>query len=159
MSRAITPIPLTDAKSKIEAVLAAIPETWNRHDMAAYASHFTEDADFVNILGMHWRGRVAIEAQHVDIHKTVFRNSQLRTLGHTIRFLTPEVAIAHLNWQMTGHETGPVKGWQPAAVRTGVLTAVLIPEGDVWRITAMHNTDSVPVPGLGLGMQVPGLGE
>ena len=149
MSRAVTPIQPTEAESKIGAFLAALPETWNRHDMVAYASHFSENADFVNILGMHWRGRAAIEASHIAIHKGIFRNSRLEALDQTIRFLTPEVAVAHVNWQMTGHETGQVKEWQPAATRKGVLTAVLVPEGDTWKITALHNTDIVPVPSMG----------
>ena len=79
-------IPSTAAISEIEKVLAALPESWNRHDMVAYASYFTDNADFINILGMHWRGRAAIEAQHINIHKTIFRNSQLQALEphHTI---------------------------------------------------------------------------
>ncbi len=140
-----------DAQTKIAAVLAALSESWNRHDMVGYASHFCEDADFVNVLGMHVRGRAAIEAQHIAIHKTVFRNSQLEALQQTVRFLTPEVAVAHVNWQMTGHDTSQTKEWQPGAARKGVLTAVLVPEGDTWRISALHNTDSVSVPALGAG--------
>ena len=97
------------------------------------------------------RGRAAIEAQHIAIHKTVFRNSQLEALQQTVRFLTPEVAVAHVNWQMTGHDTSQTKEWQPGAARKGVLTAVLVPEGDTWRISALHNTDSVSVPALGAG--------
>lgn len=115
--------------------------------MAAFAAQFTEDTDFVNVLGLHLRGRPAIEAQHVAIHQIVFRSSQLQRLDQTIRSLTSEVAVAHVNWQMTGHETGPVKQWQPE-VRRGILTAVL-PEGDTWRITTLHNTDTLAVPGLG----------
>jgi uncharacterized protein (TIGR02246 family) len=91
--------PTADTVSKIEAVIAALSESWNCHDMVAYASHFTENADFINILGMHWRGRPAIEAQHIAIHETIFRNSQLQELNHTIRFLTPEVAVAHPKMQ------------------------------------------------------------
>ncbi len=140
--------PPAAAISEIEKVLAALPESWNRHDMVAYASQFSENADFVNILGMHWQGRPAIEAQHITIHKTVFRNSQLRALNHSIRFLTPAVAVAHVNWEMTGHEIPVTKEWQPAEKRRGILTAVLVPEGDTWRITALHNTDIVPIPGM-----------
>jgi hypothetical protein len=57
----------TDAKPKIEAVLSALQQSWNRHDVAAFAAQFTENADFVNVVGMHVRGRPAIEAQHVAI--------------------------------------------------------------------------------------------
>ena len=148
MSQNAKPTSPPGAEAKIEAVLAALPESWNRHDMVAYSSHFTEDADFINILGMHWRGRPAIEANHIVNHKAMFSKSRLESLSHTIRFLTPEVAVAHVNWQMTGHEIGRSQEWQPAAVRKGVLTAVLVPDGDTWRITALHNTDIVPIPAM-----------
>ena len=149
MSDTITPIHSAEAKSKVETVLAALQESWNRHDMVTFAAQFTQDADFVNVLGMHLRGRPAIEAQHIAIHKTVFRNSQLRALGQSIRFLAPQIAVAHLDWEMTGHETPAVEGWKLPATRKGVLTAVLVAESDNWRITALHNTDTVPVPGMG----------
>jgi uncharacterized protein (TIGR02246 family) len=149
MSDTITPIHSAEAKSKVETVLAALRESWNRHDMVAFAAQFTQDADFVNVIGMHERGRSAIEALHIAIHKTMFRNSQLRTLGQSVRFLTPQVAVAHVDWEMTGHESPEVEGWTLRAIRKGVLTAVLVAESDNWRITALHNTDTVPVPGMG----------
>jgi hypothetical protein len=37
--------PTAAAISEIGKVLAALPESWNRHDMVAYASYFTDDAD------------------------------------------------------------------------------------------------------------------
>jgi uncharacterized protein (TIGR02246 family) len=148
MSHAITPICATDAEATVKAVLAALSECWNRHDMAAFSSHFTQNADFVNVFGLHLRGRPAIEAQHIAIHQTFFRNSRLRTLGQSVRFLAPQVAVAHVEWEMTGYETGPMKQWQ-SEVRKGMLTAVLVSEGDAWRITALHNTDTIPAPGIG----------
>ncbi len=148
MNQTVTPIRQAAAESKIEAVLAALEDSCNRHDMPAYAAQFTADADFVNVLGMRQRGRPTIEAQHIAIHKTVFRNSQLRTLGKSVRFLTPQVAVAHVDWEMTGHETSHIKDWNLPAVRKGVLTAVLVVDGDAWRIAALHNTDTVPMPGL-----------
>src|SRR5580704_6616525 len=54
-----------EAKSKIESLLAALHDSWNRHDMAAFASQFAQDADFVNVIGMPLHARPAIEAQHV----------------------------------------------------------------------------------------------
>ena len=149
MNQTITPPRQTDAKPKIEAVLSALQQSWNRHDVAAFATQFTENADFVNVVGMHVRGRPAIEAQHVAIHKTVFRNSQLRTLGQSVRLLAPQVAVAHVDWEMTGHDMSHIKDWSLPEVRQGVLTAVLVSEGDTWRIAALHNTDTVPALGPG----------
>ena len=149
MTQTATPLPPLEAKAKIAATLAVLEESWNRHDMIVYAAQFTPDADFVNVLGMLQRGRPAIEAQHVAIHKTFFRNSRIQTLDQSIRFLTPEVAVAHVTWQMTGHETPQVNEWHLPAIRKGILTAVLVSQGELWRIAALHNTDSVPVAGLG----------
>ena len=56
----------SDARSQIANVVDGLTESWNRHDMEAYAAQFAEDADFVNVIGMHWRGRAEIEARHVD---------------------------------------------------------------------------------------------
>ena len=50
---------------------------------------------------------------------------------------------------MTGHDISNVKDWSLPEVRKGILTAVLVSEGDTWRIVALHGTDTVPLPGLG----------
>ena len=112
--------------------------------MIKFAAQFTEDADFVNVLGMHWRGRVKIEARHADLHRTIFRNSHLRMLGSSSRPLAPSVILAHMQWEMSGHEASP--GVPFADVRRGALTAVFVERNGRWVIAALHNTDSVPAP-------------
>jgi hypothetical protein len=46
---------------------AALPATGRNLPLPTVAAQFTENADFVNVVGMHVRGRPAIEAQHVAI--------------------------------------------------------------------------------------------
>jgi uncharacterized protein (TIGR02246 family) len=118
-----------DPKTQVVAVISVLTESWNRHDMTAYAAQFTGDADFVNVVGMHWRGLREIEAQHARLHRIVFRNSTLRDLNRSVRFHGPGVARAHVGWEMTGHESLP--GWQMPETRRGVLTAVLVRETTV----------------------------
>jgi Domain of unknown function (DUF4440) len=38
----------------IQAVVKAYEACWNRHDMAALAELFADDAHWVNIVGMYW---------------------------------------------------------------------------------------------------------
>lgn len=45
----------------VRAVANSWSDAWNRHDMALLAKLFTEDADFVNVGGRHWKGREQIE--------------------------------------------------------------------------------------------------
>jgi uncharacterized protein (TIGR02246 family) len=136
----------TPATTKIEGFVHAVIDAWNRHDMRAYAACFTQDADFVNVVGMHWRGRPEIEACHIRLHETVFRDTSLRTLEWTVRFLGPEVGLVHISWEMTG--AVGTENWQVPKVRHGVMTLVLVPAAEAefgWLATSAHNTEVVPL--------------
>ncbi|MDX8512638.1 SgcJ/EcaC family oxidoreductase [Mesorhizobium captivum] len=45
------------ALSKPEDVATAFADAWNRHDMDDFAALFSEDANFVNVVGMWWKNR------------------------------------------------------------------------------------------------------
>jgi hypothetical protein len=51
-----------DATASVKSVMASLAESWNRHDVTAFAAALRDDADFVNVIGMHWQGRHEIEA-------------------------------------------------------------------------------------------------
>ena len=127
------------AQSEILAVVKAMFDGWNSHDMSLYASSFAEDADFVNVLGLHWHGRADIEARHVELHRKIFRNSSLKMLNSALRAIAPSVVLAHIHWEMTGHETPPFTPFAP--VRQGLLTAVFVERDGRWLIASLHNTD------------------
>jgi uncharacterized protein (TIGR02246 family) len=132
-----------NAAASVEAVVSALAQGWNRHDMTAFAAAFSENADFVNVIGMHWQGRQEIEAKHAQVHRTIFRNSRLRLVEQAVRFLSPTIALAHASWEMKGAETLP--GWNAPETRRGIMTLVLTKEADRWLIAAAHNTDIIPV--------------
>lgn len=135
-----------EIKSQIDVVLKSLTDAWNNHDMTRYAAQFADDADFVNVFGMHWHGRDAIEAQHVAIHRSIFRNSSVRVEQSSIRPLAPGVMLAHLNWEMRGHEIPP--GAPFSEIRHGLMTAVFVEQQGQWLIAALHNSDVVEVPPL-----------
>ena len=127
----------------VDTVVSAVVEAWNRLDMQAYSAQFTDDADFVNVVGMHFRGRPQIEAVHIDLHRTIFRNSIVRAVSTTVRFVSDQIALAHVAWEMTGAEGLP--GWNVPELRKGMMGLVLVRNGDRWLITAAQNTDAVPL--------------
>jgi hypothetical protein len=45
-----------DDESAVRNVLAEYAVAWNRHDMAAFGRLFTENCDYVNVAGVHWKG-------------------------------------------------------------------------------------------------------
>ena len=133
-----------EAKSQVEAVVKALIESWNAHDMTVYGAQFADDADFVNVLGMHWRGRSEIERLHAELHRTIFRNSSLRLEDYSVRPLGPGILLAHVKWEMRGHESPP--GAPFAEIRHGMITAVFVEKEERWLISALQNTEIVPVP-------------
>jgi uncharacterized protein (TIGR02246 family) len=62
--------------------------------MKALEPLFHEDAEFINVVGMHWRGRPAIVAAHVAFHATTFKNVGMKTDAVAIRPVGPGIAIA-----------------------------------------------------------------
>jgi uncharacterized protein (TIGR02246 family) len=133
----------TQTAPGVETVVSAVVNAWNRHDMKAFSAQFTEDADFVNVLGMHFLGRPQIEAVHIDLHRTIFKNSMIRAVSTTVRPLNGQFALAHVAWEMTG--AGSLPGWNVPELRKGMLSLVLVRAGDRWLITAAQNTEAVPL--------------
>ena len=133
----------TNIDAVVSAVVTTVVEAWNRHDMKTYSTLFTEDADFVNVVGMHFRGRPQIEAVHIDLHRTIFKGSNLRAVSTTVRSVNDQVVLAHIAWEMTGAEGLP--GWNVPEPRKGMMSLVLVRTGDRWLITAAQNTDAVPL--------------
>jgi uncharacterized protein (TIGR02246 family) len=129
---------------KPEDVAPALVEAWNRHDMDAFGALMAEDVEFINVLGMWWRGRKATVDAHKQVHASIFKDSLLGGRTASVKYLRPDVALVHISWDMTGHLELDRSG-NPGKLREGVLTAVLTREGAGWLIRAVHNTDTVPI--------------
>lgn len=130
----------SEAAGNVRLLIADFERAWNSHDMDAFASLFTDDADFVNVEGTRWLGRSAIKDAHAFVHKTILRQSRLTIVDTTIRQLSPDVIVARSNWRLEGQTT--MKG-EPVPGRTGILTHVLVRSGSSWRIAVTQNTDIV----------------
>lgn len=127
-------------EAAIRALEARQPEAWNKHDAKTYASLFTENGDCVNIVGWWWKGRAEIEKKLTDAYVYVFKESMLTVTNVDIRFLTPETAVAHVRWTLTGART-------PSGLpvpQQGLQTHVLQKQEGQWLIAAFQNTLSVP---------------
>lgn len=125
-----------DAAASVDATVLELMYSWNHHDVHAWAACFTEDADYINVVGEHWKGRAEIEVKQRELHATALRNSEMRVSEWTIRFLGSASCLVHMNWEMKGGN---------ARKRRGLLSLVLVPDAGRWRVTAAHNSDTVPV--------------
>ncbi len=128
------------ATSEVTHIVNAFADAWNRHDMEEFAELFAADAEFVNVVGLWWKGRAQIRQAHEHTHATMFRNSRLTILETTVRFPSPQFAIARSHWRLEGHETPEGQALPP---RTGLLANVLVSTGGAWTIIDSQNTDIV----------------
>ena len=125
----------------VKGVASAFVEAWNVHDMDVLANLFAEDADFVNVVGMWWRDRETIRKAHEQVHQTIFKASTLVLDSTTVKFLSSDIAVAHMTWTLSGHLTPDGK---PGSPRHGILSFVMKLQGKVWLIESAQNTDIVP---------------
>jgi uncharacterized protein (TIGR02246 family) len=124
------------------AVAAAYEDAWNRHDMRDLGALFTEHAQWVNIVGMWWRGRAAVVGAHAAFHATMFRDTPLHVEQTSARVLAPGVMTAVLTLAMGDFTTPDGRVMHGTRDR---LSLVLVREDGRWRIAHGHNTVIDPV--------------
>ena len=118
-------------------------QAWSQHNARAYAALFAEDGDVVNVVGWWWKGRAEIESNLTHMFADIFRESTLTFEQVAVRFLTPDIAVAHARWMMTGARMPPGLP-EP---REGLQTLTVQKRNGKWLIVAFHNTNYVPPPG------------
>jgi uncharacterized protein (TIGR02246 family) len=131
---------MSEDRAAGESVVHAFSECWKRHDMEAFAELFAADAEFVNVVGMWWKGRAEIKAAHEFTHATMFKSSRLTILETSVRFPAPQLAIARSRWLLENHVS---PDGEPLPARNGVLVNVLALQGGRWLIIDAQNTDII----------------
>jgi len=126
--------------TEVARVVHAFADCWNTHDMNAFAELFAPDAEFVNVVGLWWKGRAEIKGAHEFTHQTLFKSSRLTLEEVDIRFPVQQLALARCRWKLTGHVTPE---GAPLPQRNGVLLNVLRKEGGKWLIVDSQNTDII----------------
>lgn len=118
----------------VAEIVQALEDAWNAGDGDAFTAPFAEDADFVNVYGMHARGRQAIAEGHRFILSGPYAGSTNRYTLESVRPLRPDVALAHVHAHLT-IPGGPMAGSHEAR-----YSIVLTEKEDDWRIASFHNT-------------------
>ena len=127
----------TEDEAGIRENVKQMEAGWNAKQGALFAKPFTEDADYVVINGMYFKGRAAIEKAHQQIFNTFYKNTTLSLAIRQVRFLRPDVALVHVS----GHMDAPENEKQ--FVADASMTMVMTREKEGWRIAAFQNTKVV----------------
>ena len=118
---------------------------WNTMDAELWASDFTDDSEFVNIVGMHFTNRAQNVQRHAFLFESIFKGSTLAAEVLSVRRLTEDVALVHTRFSLSGHSANPpgVENTEPGVLRTHISFVLHRVDG-VWRIAAAQNTALAP---------------
>lgn len=129
-------IPPADQRA-IEGVIHRYTTAWNKHGGKGFSGDWTEQADFINIFGMHFSGKQAIEERHITILNSFLKGTELGIADIQLRQERKDLVIAKVYWTLD-HYTKP----NPDApnISRGVFLQTFVKEDDRWKIAATQNT-------------------
>jgi uncharacterized protein (TIGR02246 family) len=140
--------PPAEAEATIRAELARQADAWNRHDAHAWVAPFSEDAEFVNILGMSLQGRDEIEKRHREIFQGIFAHSKVVVKTRKLRSLGATAALVETDYELRDYERLPpgIRPTDPDGTLRTRLQYVWVLGREGWRIVSAQNTAVVSPP-------------
>jgi uncharacterized protein (TIGR02246 family) len=121
----------------IRNIILQMTEAFNQHDAKKATQMYTSNADFVNVRGDKYTGAEEIQQKLAAIFLTPAKQATLKTLNVSVRFVNPELAIAHVTNELSGLVDSA--GLKLPSHRE-LSIRIFIKENDNWRVTAFHNT-------------------
>jgi uncharacterized protein (TIGR02246 family) len=124
-------------ENEIRQLITEMTAGFNRHDGRAASSMYLPNATLVTARGEMMDGQAAIEKGLTSIFETRARNATLRTLNVTIRFLRPDIALAHVTNELSGLVA---PDGQPLPSQQELSLRVFTKQDGHWKVAAFHNT-------------------
>lgn len=129
----------TRDEEAIDKQIDAMITSWNQHNYDDLKNYTTENTDWVNVVGMWWKGRKQSQYAHQVYHDTFLKPSMAKKKSATIRFVTKDVAIVHLVWHFQGDVTLP--DGRKAGESDDLATLVYVNQNGKWLMEAGENVE------------------
>ena len=129
-------------QDQAESIPKIFIEAWNRRDAKKIASLFDLDAEFINVTGLWWHSRNAVEKAHAYGLSTIFNNSSLSLLASRVKFLSEHIAVVIAKMKLSGQT--PIGSIVNPGERRTIFTFVVHKKGEEWSCASAQNTDIVP---------------
>lgn len=131
-----------------EQVIGRFVQTWNAHDVEAFANCFKSDGTFVNVLAREARGRRAIAGMHKFPFARVQAKAIMSVQRVEFRSLTDRLVGADVWWKVRG-STNPLG--MAVGDRGGYMYCVIDTADGTGSIISTRNLDQTDSYGRGLG--------
>lgn len=127
-----------DDSAAIKHVIDGFTADFNLHDSHAVSMWFTEDADFINVQQAITQGRKNIDEHFVPLFSGRLKNARRTISVKSIRFITPDVAAADVDYELTGAMNA---NGTADPMRKGLYDWVLVKQNGKWLISAFHESE------------------
>lgn len=121
----------------IRHAIDAMTTAFNNRDDSVTRAASSSDADFVTVLGKWTKGvNTYLEARQKRF-ATALKNAWIAPVDTHVRFLTPDVALAHVTHEIRGmrDESG-----RELPAHRELSSRIFLKTGGKWLMTAFHNT-------------------
>ena len=130
----------TQDEAAINKQVDAMIYSWNNHNYDDLKNYTTENTDWVNVVGMWWKGRKESQYAHQVYHKTMFKTAVCEKTSVAIRFVTKDVAVAHVVWHFSDPHPEPFPdGKPPGGPTDAIATIVYVEQKGKWLMDAAEN--------------------
>jgi uncharacterized protein (TIGR02246 family) len=132
----------TDNATFIKSIVQKQEEAWNSHDFAAFCKFYTDDATFVNYIGMFWKGKIEIADHLHAITDCCLVFTSIKLDFKSLRFLRNDIAVAYSEETIVADKAYEIPDHQYKQGETEykLITQVFVKENGEWKITAQQLT-------------------
>ena len=121
----------------IRKLIAEMTDASSKADAKAATRMYAADADFVTGRGERFTGAAQIEERLGAIFAARGAAVTVKTLNVTVRFIRPDVAVAHVTNELRGLMSSD---GQKLPAQQELSLRVFTRDGTTWRAAAFHNT-------------------
>lgn len=126
-----------DASDKVQRLAERYAAAWNGADMDAMARLYADDVHWVNIVGMHWQGKVQVDQAHRAYFDIMFKGVPLTLEAvESIVALPGGAVVAVMRWAVGAFKTPFGEQMPPSRDR---MSLVLIPKDNEFVIAHGSN--------------------
>lgn len=129
-------------EEQINKLISEMTDGFNTHNFASLEKNSTEDVNWVNIVGMWWKGRREVVGAHYGIFNTIFKGVKFEKKSVKTRFITKDAAIANVVIHVGEFypPDGIDHGNNKKEAADDILTLVYVKRDGKWLLTAGQNT-------------------
>ena len=127
-----------DDAAAIRALLDKRRDAWNRHDMDAFVADLMPDIEWINVVGMRWKGRDTVLRAHAALHRGMMAHSRMLPPELVeMREIAPNVVIVTQINRLDG--VAPRPDGKPYPNDGNLITMVFVKSRGGWQIAHVRN--------------------